>query len=139
MVAKPWGIELGLGGSPLAGRAESYAGSLSLRAFQAAAFATFEPFSRRRFGFDLGLGGGALRLQQSASPSPGFDGFSNHATVGVISARARLFMRVGPLFWGLSVDPGLLVPAVTVEAGTETVLRIGRPWVCLQTSLGIEL
>lgn len=139
MLAPPWGIELGLGGSPLPGRAESYAGSLSLRAFQAAAFLTFEPFSKRSFGFGLGLGGGALHLQASASPTPGFDGFSQRASIGVVSARARLFQRIGPIYWAASIDPGLLVPAVKVAAGTETVLRIGRPWLCLQTTVGIDL
>ncbi len=139
MLAEPWGIELGLAGSPLRGRAESSAGSLSLSGLQANAFATFEPFSRRNWGFGLGLGGGALRLYETASPAPGFDGFSGNATVGVVTARARLFRRIGQLYWGLSIDPGMLVPAVKVEAGTQTVLRIGRPWLALQTSLGIEL
>ena len=139
MVAEPWGIELACGGSPLGGSADSRAGSLSLSALQGVAFATFEPFARRSFGFGLGLGGGALRLQETASPAPGFDGFSRHTTVGVVSARARVFHTVGPLYWGLSVDPGLLVPAVKIEAGTETLLRIGRPWFSLQTSLGIDL
>jgi hypothetical protein len=139
MVAEPWGIELGVAGSPLPGRAESQAGSLSLRGLQATAFATFEPFARHSWGFGLGLGGGAIRLEETASPAPGFDGFSRATTVGVVTARARLFRRLGPLYWGLSIDPGMLVPAVTVEAGGETVLRIGRPWLALQTSLGIEL
>jgi hypothetical protein len=139
MVAEPWGIELGLAGSPLPGRAESHAGSLSLRGLQGTAFATFEPFSRRTWGFGLGLGGGALRLQETATPAAGFEGFSRGATVGVVTARARLFRRVGPLYWGVSIDPGMLVPALKVEAGPETVLRIGRPWVALQTSLGLQL
>jgi hypothetical protein len=138
-VTEPWGIELSLSGSPLPGRAESHAGSLSVRAVQATAFGTFEPFSRRSFGLGLGLGGGALRLQETASPAPGFESLSSHTTVGVVSARARLFHRLGPLYWALSIDPGMLVPAVKVKAGTETVLRIGRPWLALQTSLGVEL
>jgi hypothetical protein len=33
----------------------------------------------------------------------------------------------------------MLVPALKIEAGTATVLRIGRPWVTLQASLGITL
>lgn len=138
-VVGPWGLELGVGGAPLAGRAESYAGSLSLRAFQATAFATFEPSSRGALGFALGLGGGAVRLETSASPVPGFDGISQQVTVGVVSARARLFRRFGAFQWGLLVDPGMLVPAVRVDAGTDAVLRFGRPWVALQTSLGVEL
>ena len=138
-VAEPWGIELGLAGSPLPGRGESRAGSLSLTGLQATAFATFEPFARRSWGFSLGLGGGALRLQETASPAPGYEGFSHGVTVGVVSARARLLHRAGPMYLGLAIDPGMLVPAVKVEAGTETVLRIGRPWISLQASLGMEL
>jgi hypothetical protein len=138
-VSDPWGIEVGLGGSPLPGRAETYAGSLSLRALQAMAFGTFEPFSRRAFSFGLGLGGGALRLQETAAPASGFDGVSLAATVGVVSARARIVQRLGPVYWGIAVDPGLLVPSVKVEAGTDTVLRIGRPWVSVQTSIGVAL
>jgi hypothetical protein len=139
MLAEPWGIELACGGSPARASAESRAGSLSVSALQAMAFAAFEPFARRSFGFGLGLGGGALRLQETASPAAGFDGFSRHTTVAVLSARLRLFHTIGPLYWAASVDPGLLVPAVKVEAGTETVLRIGRPWFSLQTSLGVDL
>jgi hypothetical protein len=135
----PWGVELGVGGSPLPGRAESYAGSLSLRAFQAVALASFEPGADRRLGFGLGLGGGVVRLEEAASPAPGFDGFSQYATVGVVTARARLFLRLGPVRLGLSVDPGMLVPSVRVEAGGETVNQLGRPWLSLQTSLGIPL
>jgi hypothetical protein len=138
-VAEPWGIELGLAGSPLPGRAESHAGSLSLSGLQGTAFATFEPFAKRKWGFGLGLGGGAMRLQETASPAPGFEGFSHGTTVGVVTARARVFHRLGPVYWGVSIDPGMLVPAVKVAAGSETVLRIGRPWLALQTSLGLEL
>ncbi len=138
-LAEPWGLELSACGSPLPGRADSYAGSLSLRALEGMAFVTFEPFRRRSWGLALGLGGGALHLRESASPAPGFDGFARHATVGVVSARARLSRRLGPLAWGLSLDPGMLVPALRVKAGTATVLRIGRPWVAVQTGLGIEL
>lgn len=139
MVSEPWGLEVGLGGSPLPGRAETFAGSLSLRGLQAVGFGMFEPFSRRSFAFGLGLGGGALRLQETAAPAPGFDGVSLATTVGLVSARARIVHRFGPVYWGLTVDPGLLVPSVKVEAGTETVLRIGRPWVSVQTGIGIPL
>jgi len=138
-VAAPWGIELGFGGSPLPANADSAAGSLSLSALQAGGFVTVEPWSGPSFGLALGVGGGALRLHETATPAPGFDGFSRHVTVGLLSARARIFRRFGPVDWGLSVDPGLLVPAVKVEAGTETVLQLGRPWVLLQTSVGFAL
>jgi hypothetical protein len=137
--SSPWGVELGVGGSPLPGRAESYAGTLSLRAFQAIALASFEPHTERRLGFGLGLGGGVVRLEEVASPAPGFDGFSQYATVGVVTARARLFLRLGAVRWGVSVDPGMLVPSVRVEAGSETVHQMGRPWLSLQTSLGVPL
>lgn len=139
LLAEPWGVELGVAGSPLPGQAETPAGSLSLRAFEALGFATFEPFAQQRFGFGLGLGGGAVRLQETASPAPGFTGFSRGVTIGVVSARARLRLKLGRLHAALSADPGLLVPAVKVEAGTETILRIGRPWLVLQASVGVEL
>jgi hypothetical protein len=139
MLTKPWGVEVGVAGSPFAGRAESPAGSLSLRAIQAIGFATFEPSSWRSLGLCLGLGGGTLRLQESASPASGFDGFSRGATVAVVSARARVQHRVGPVYLGLVIDPGMLIPALKVQAGTETVLRMGRPWVTLQANLGVEL
>jgi hypothetical protein len=138
-VAEPWRIELGFGGSPLPANADSDAGSLSLSAWQAAGFITFEPWSGPSFGFEFGVGGGALRLQETATPARGFDGFSRHVNVGLLSARARMFRRFGPVDWGLSVDPGLLVPEVKVAAGTATVLEIGQPWVSLQTSVGFEL
>jgi len=137
--SKRWGFELGVGGSPLPGRAETDAGTLSLSGVQAIGLATFEPWSGPSLGFTLGLGGGALRLQETATPAAGFDGFSRHATVGVLSARARLFHRFGRLYWGLSVDPGVLVPSVKVSAGTQTLLQLGRPWVLVQTSAGFEL
>lgn len=139
LVAEPWGVEVLLAGSPLAGSAESPAGSLSLSGVQTMAFATFEPFARRSWGLTLGLGGGALRLEETASPAPGFDGASHATTVGVVSTRARLLHRVGPVYASVLLDPGVLVPAVKVEAGTETVLRIGRPWFSLQMGLGVDL
>jgi hypothetical protein len=139
MLSAPWGLEVGLAGSPLAGTAQTAAGSLSLRALQGLAFATFEPFPRSRFGLSLGLGGGALHLRESATPAPGFDGLSQSATVAVVSARARAQYHAGRFYLGLTVDPGVLVPALKVEAGTATVLRIGRPWVALQASLGVAL
>jgi hypothetical protein len=138
-LASPWGLELGFGGSPLRGAADSRAGSLSVGAAQAAGFATFEPWSKPTFGFALGIGGGALHLQETATPASGYDGFSRQVTVGLVSARARIFRRFGPIDWGLSVDPGMLVPGAKVVAGSQTLLQIGRPWVSVQTSLGIEL
>jgi len=138
-VVAPWGIELGVGGSPLPANADSDAGSLSLSSAQLAAFATFEPWSGPNFGLALGVGGGALRLQETATPATGFDGFPRHVTAGLLSARARIWRRFGPVDWGLSIDPGLLVPEVKVVAGTETVLQLGRPWVSLQTSVGVAL
>jgi hypothetical protein len=138
-LAPPWGIELGVGGSPWRATAESRAGSLSFSCLHASGFVTFEPWSKRSLGLSLGLGGGALQLQETATPAPGFDGVSQSVTVGLLSTRARLSLRFGPVHWGLSVDPGLLLPAVKVVAGTETVLQIGRPWLALQTSLGFEL
>jgi len=139
MLSTPWGLEIGLAGSPLPGTTQSYAGSLSVRALSGVGFATFEPFTRRSVGLCLGLGGGTLHLQESADAAPGFDGFSRGATVAVVSARARLQYRAGPVYLGLVLDPGMLVPALKVEAGTATVLRIGRPWVTLQASLGLAL
>jgi hypothetical protein len=139
MLSAPWGLEAGLAGSPFAGTAQSPAGSLSLRALQGIAFATFEPFPRSSLGLALGLGGGALHLRESATPAPGFDGFSQSATVAVVSARARVQYHAGRVYLGLAIDPGVLVPALKVEAGTATVLRIGRPWVALQASLGVAL
>lgn len=139
MLSRPWGLEVSVAGSPLEGSAESAAGALSLRAVEGLGFATFEPFSWRGFGFSLGLGGGTLHLRESASPASGFDGFSRSATVAIVSTQARLHHRIGPVYWGLVVDPGMLIPALKVQAGTETLLRIGRPWVTLQASLGVEL
>jgi hypothetical protein len=139
MLSAPWGLEVGIAGAPLSGTTQSYAGSLSLRALSGMGFATFEPFPRRTVGLSLGLGGGTIHLRESANPAAGFDGFSRSATVAVVSARARLQYRAGPVYLGLALDPGMLVPALKVQAGTATVLRIGRPWVTLQASLGVTL
>jgi hypothetical protein len=139
MLSAPWGLELGLGGSPLPVTTQTYAGSLSVRALQGIGFATFEPFPQRKVGLSLGLGGGTLHLRERAAPAPGFEGFSRGATVAVVSARARLQYRAGPVYLGLTADPGMLVPALEVEAGKATVLRIGRPWLTLQASLGVAL
>lgn len=138
-ISAPWAIEGGFAGSPLAGGAETQSGSLSVRALEAVAYAMFEPFSSRRLGVGLGLGGGALHFRERASPAAGFDGFSRSANVALLGARARVYYRTGSVYWGLSVDPGMLVPALKIEAGTETVLRIGRPWVALQATLGVAL
>lgn len=138
MPAHPWGVELSVAGSPLVGKADLDAGSLTLRGYSVAAFATLEPITERPFGLSLGLGGGALHPQEEATSAPGFDVTTHSPTVGLVSARARLFHRFGPVYLGLTIDPGILVPAVKVDAGPETALRIGRPWVSMQASVGLE-
>lgn len=135
---KPWGLELCVAGSPLAGKVETSAGSLALRGLSVTAFATFEPVARPPLGFSLGLGAGVLHLQETAAPAPGYDVASDSPTVGLVSARARLSHQMGPAYFGLTIEPGMLIPAVKVEAAAEAV-RIGRPWVSLQASMGLDL
>jgi hypothetical protein len=132
----PIGIEGSLGLSPLATQVTTSAGSLRLRAEQASLFLTFTPFARRQYGVALGLGGGATFVRETASPAAGYVGFAETANVGLVSARARAFARFGKAFLVLGIDPGLLVPAVGVQAAGEQALGIGRPWLTLSAGVG---
>lgn len=133
------GAELELRAAPVATSVQTPAGELELRAEQATAHLTFDPFARQQFGVAVGLGGGVLRLREWAASSEGFAGRQDQTTVALLSARARAFARSGALVGSLVFEPGLTVPRVSVRAGEQEVAQLGRPWLCVTARLGWQL
>jgi hypothetical protein len=124
---------------PMHTRIETTAGSLDLRAAQSTLHFAFSPVVPGRLGFTLGLGGGALVIDESAQGGPGFRGRPDRAWATLLSARARAFAHYGPLVTSLMFEPGLTLPAVTVRAADDELARLGRPWASLTLGLGLEL
>jgi hypothetical protein len=125
--------------TPMPTRIDTAAGSLELRAAQATFHAAFSPATPRGFGFALGLGGGALMIDESARGAPGFVGRGDRTLVALLSARARAFAHAGPVLISLMVEPGLTLPPITVRAEGSELARFGRPWTCVALGLGFEL
>ena len=67
--------------------------------------------------------------------SDGFSAKSDSARAALLSARATLTFSHGDWSLLLGIEPGVLLPAVDVSAGGETV-RLGRPWTTTSVGLG---
>lgn len=133
------GIELTVAVAPSAAKASTLAGEASLRAQLATAFLTFDPLPRSRVGFVLGLGGGVVGASASAEAREGYIARDAASRVGVLSARARGVLTWKRLQLVLTLDPGLLLPALHVTAEGERASLIGRPWLAMSAGIGAVL
>ncbi len=133
------GLELTVAVAPGAAKASTSAGEASLRAQLATAFLTFDPLPRNRVGFVLGLGGGVVGASASAHAHEGYVAREADSRVGLLSARARGVLTWKRLQLVLTLDPGLLLPALHVTAGGERALLIGRPWLAMSAGIGAVL
>jgi hypothetical protein len=132
-------LEATLGASVLAGRADTSAGEVELQSQQAALYLMFAPFAERAVGVELGLGGGVVLLQASASANPGFRAVEDSSAVGLATSRACAFVASGRARFILTLEPGLLIPPVAVEVDSAETLRIGRPWFTATLGVGPSL
>jgi hypothetical protein len=136
-----WGYlsaELGLRAMPLGTGIDTAVGSVHVRAAQASAYVAFAP-PARRFGFSLGLGAGALGIEETAQGAAGFRGHRDRTWAALLSARARVFANAGPLVVSVMLEPGVTVPSVTVRAEDDELARFGRPWANAALGLGLWL
>ncbi len=118
-----------------ASRIETAAGSVDLSAQELALHLSFDPVQDSHFGFSLGLGGGMVFTQGDGAANEGFSASSDSTLVALLSARAALTFTHGDWSLLLGFEPGVLLPAVDVSAGSETV-RLGRPWTTASVGLG---
>jgi len=133
----PIAFEPTLGAAVISGQVHTEAGDLDLRAQQAALYLMFDPFVERPFDVALGLGGGGVLMQETARANTGYAAADDATRVGLVGVRVRGFLRTGRTSFVLAVEPGLLVPEVSVR-GAEAV-GIGRPWIVTTLGLGVSL
>jgi hypothetical protein len=118
-----------------ASRIETDAGSVDVSAQELKLYLSFDPVRDGHFGFSLGLGGVLVFTQGEGSADDGFSAKSDSARVALLSARAALTFTHADWSLLLGVEPGVLLPAVDVSGGSETV-RLGRPWTTTSIGLG---
>lgn len=133
------GIELTVAVAPTAAKASTAAGEASLRAQLATVFLTFDPLPSSPVGFVLGLGGGVVGASASAEAREGYVARDADTRVGLLSARARGVLTWKRLQLVLTLDPGLLLPALHVTAAGERASSIGRPWLAMSAGIGAVL
>ncbi|HEX6278005.1 MAG TPA: hypothetical protein VFZ53_33405 [Polyangiaceae bacterium] len=114
-----------------AGRAEVSMQSLTLHA-------VLDPWAEAPASLSLGFGGGAAFASQLGSPSPGYAGLYDSTIVGLVSARFGGALRGEHLSLVVHAEPGLLVPAVTLNADGRRLAELGRPWFSAMLGLGFS-
>jgi hypothetical protein len=118
-----------------ASRIETGAGSVDVSAQELTLYLSFDPVRDGHLVFSLGLGGGMVFTQGEGVANDGFSAKADSARVALLSARAALTFTHADWSLLLGVEPGVLLPAVDVSAGNETV-RLGRPWTTTSVGLG---
>jgi hypothetical protein len=114
-----------------AGNAEVSMQSLSLHA-------VLDPWAARSASLSFGLGGGVVWAAELGEPRPGYANLYDSTTVGLLSARIGAVLGEGKLRLVGYVEPGMLVPAVTLAADGHEVARLGRPWFSAMLGLGFS-
>jgi hypothetical protein len=94
---------------------------------------SFDPFRDRQIGLSLGLGGGVVWVHGDGVAESGFAATDDSTRVAILSARATAFFTHDDWSLLLALEPGVMLPAVSVSAGND-VARLGRPWT--QASIG---
>jgi hypothetical protein len=114
-----------------AGRAEVSMQSLTLHA-------VLDPWAEAPASLSLGFGGGAVFASELGTPSPGYAGLYDSTIVGMVSARFGGVLRGEHLSLVAHAEPGLLVPAVTLNADGRALAELGRPWFSAMLGLGFS-
>jgi hypothetical protein len=116
-------------------RVETAAGNVDVGARQLGVHVMYEPKLNSPASFGVGIGGGAAWLDESARPLAGYAAFSDNAYTGLLSLRARGAIRSGNVSFLLALEPGVLLPAVTVVADGAALSRLGQPWTSISAGL----
>jgi hypothetical protein len=100
--------------------------------------AVLDPWAESSARVAFGLGGGAAWAAELGEPRPGYSNLYDSTTVGLLSARVSGILRSGQLSLVAYVEPGILLPAVTLTADDTEVARLGRPWFSGMIGLGFS-
>jgi hypothetical protein len=122
---------LTLGASQL----ETTGGSVEVSAEQLTLHVTFDPFREAEVGLSLGLGGGVVWVRGEGDARAGFSAATDATRVALLSARAAASFTHKDWSLLLGVEPGVMLPAVSIGAGSDTA-RLGRPWTTASVGLG---
>jgi hypothetical protein len=114
-----------------AGNAEVSMQSLTLHA-------VLDPWAASSSSVSFGLGGGVAWAAELGTPRSGYANLYDSTTVGLLSARIGGGLGSGKLRLIGYVEPGILVPAVTLAADGHEVARLGRPWFSAMLGLGFS-
>lgn len=114
-----------------AGDAEVSMQSLTLHA-------VLDPWAESSASMSFALGGGAAWAAELGEPGPGYSNLYDSTTVALLSARLGGMLRSGHLSLVGYVEPGILLPAVTLTADESEVARLGRPWFSGMIGLGFS-
>jgi hypothetical protein len=118
-----------------ASQLETTGGSVEVSAEQLALHVTFDPFREAEVGLSLGLGGGVVWVRGEGDARAGFSAATDTTRVALLSARAAASFTHKDWSLLLGVEPGVMLPAVSIDAGSDTA-RLGRPWTTASVGLG---
>jgi hypothetical protein len=121
-----------------ASRLETSAGTVDVDAEEITLHVSFDPFRESSIGVSLGLGGGIVWVQGVAAAAENYAGTNDSTRVTLLSARATAFYTHRRWSLLVAVEPGVMLPPVTIGAGNESA-RLGRPWTQASVGLGWNL
>jgi hypothetical protein len=127
-------VSAGISITPL--RIGTDAGSVDVSARQVTLHLLYDPWSTSVLSLALGVGGGAIWLDETARAKQGYAANADDAYLGLLSARARGSVRSGNLSFVLTLEPGVLLKGASIRADGEELSRIGRPWTTITAGFG---
>jgi hypothetical protein len=100
--------------------------------------AVVDPWAESSASVSFAFGGGAAWAAELGEPRPGYSNLYDSTVVGLLSARIGGMLRNGHLSVVGYLEPGILLPAVTLTADEREVARLGRPWFSGMIGLGFS-
>jgi len=100
--------------------------------------AVLDPWAAKQASVSFSIGGGAAWAAELGEPRPGYSNLYDSTVVGLLSARLGGMLRSGHLSVVGYLEPGILLPAVTLTADEAEVARMGRPWFSGMIGLGFS-
>ncbi|HEX6766492.1 MAG TPA: hypothetical protein VF103_13460 [Polyangiaceae bacterium] len=100
--------------------------------------AVVDPWATNSASASFALGGGVAFAAELGDPQPGYANLYDSTTVGILSARLGGMLTNGKLRLVGYLEPGILIPPVTLSADGREVARLGRPWFSALIGLGFS-
>jgi hypothetical protein len=114
-----------------AGRAEVSMQALTLHA-------VLDPWADAPASLSLGFGGGPVFAAVLGTPQDGYASLYDSTTVGLFSARFGGRLRGKHVSLVGYAEPGMLIPALTLNADGRALAQLGRPWFSAMLGLGFS-